>query len=217
MNRSTARTMLRRRINETTADQWSDPVLNDILDIALQETQKALLAVDPEGVLYRSRIDIVASQALYKVPSNLLTLRRLKKLSAVSGLYEGMNLCTYDRAQSRTELADTDETLEFARFGQFLWILPTPTANQTAGLELDFVPLLTWGDDTVAPDLPLNLHYAVVLRAAAVALGETSEDGSASLNEWTTICAQIPSWYRPMASGGAPDMIQVDVGKARYA
>lgn len=219
MNRATARTMLRRRINEETAVSWTDSELNDFLDVGLQQVQTAILAVDPEANLFRSRIDIVADQALYEIPSNLLTVRALKKKNATSGLYEEMAQITYARAQAKAEedsATQAAQQYEWARFGRFFWLTPTPTAAQSAGLELDFVPLLTWGDDVAIPPIPTNLHYAAVLRAVVAAKGESSEDAAADLAEYGAMLALIPSWYRPSAAGGAPDSIQVDVGKRAY-
>lgn len=210
------RALLRRRVNEATANLWTDPDLNDLLDIGLQQVQQYVQAVDPDAFLFRSRIDLVADQALYQLPDNCQGLRAVKKKDPVSGLYERLRPTTYERAQDRSEQETDDSDGEFARFGKFLWILPAPSANQSAGLELDFVPVLSLGADTDVPPIPISLHYAVVLRAEIAAKGETSDGADVALAEFASLMGTIPSWYRPSIAGGAPDSIQVDLGKQAY-
>ena len=215
MNRGSMRTMLRRRLQEVTADQWADADLNEILDLALSEVQGHVLAVDVEGFLSRSQSNIVAGQTLYPKPDDLRYEVALKSLDTSSGLYKRIQRRSLrdiqDRLESGTSLSDTGG-YEYAHFGAFFLLAPAPSASLAVGLEIDYVPNLSMALDSDAPALPTQLHYAVVLRAHSMALGETGEEIGQPLAEYQKLIQEIPSWYlRDQAA--EPNYLSAALGK----
>ena len=96
---------------------------------------------------------------------------------------------------------------EWTLEGQNILIDPTPTASVTGGLELTYVPMLTMGSDDSVPDLPINLHYGIVVVAQYIALQDTanSTDRQGARDEFQLLITRLPRHLnRTLAQRGGP-------------
>lgn len=195
MTRSTARRILRRRLNEVSADNWQDSDLNETLDIAVHKMQTKIMAVDPLAFMYIDSTPIVSGQEFYPKPNGFWYefLFRIKNIS--SGLYEDVKKRDYTFA---TSLA-AGSTQVYSHVGRHFALRPIPSANLAAGIQLIYVPTLSMATD--AEDIPIHfgLHDAVVKQAEVLLLPETGEAYKDVATLLAADVADIPLYYRQSA------------------
>ena len=169
--RTQLRTWLRRRLQETTAAQWTDATLNDYINEGYREVGDAIKAVDPEWLVYQDSHNIVVDQYLYKVPTNMDSLIEL--------WYRSSNTAEYSRLdwrRRRSMETDTSSSqVSYSVKGKYIQISPTPATAVTKGLQLDYVPVPSLGEESAVPELPAGLHRGIVFSAQLLALGDTAE------------------------------------------
>lgn len=170
--RAQMREWLRRRLNETTADQWSDSALNDYLNQGLVMVQDEIEKVDDEAFVYEDVANTVVAQQKYPFPTNMKKVLKLEYKASSSADYVEL-----DQISSWRKIEDPDinqATLVYAMYGRYLYIKPEPTVAVTQGLRLTYVPVLAMGSDSDVPDVVSDLHIAIVLFAQLVAFGDSS-------------------------------------------
>jgi hypothetical protein len=191
MLRSTMRTLLRRRLQESTADQWQNSELDDLLNLGLHEVQKRVVAVDPFFLVYIDEADIVAGQALYKKPVGFWYEFELKYLDSTTGEYVRM---TRDDDPDTQKMAGTSGTPKYSHFGQYFRVMPEPVTSLADGLQISWMPTMDMAADSDVPDINIALHSGIVVAAQLVTLGETGVDRS-------TIAAELESLTNPEIIG----------------
>ncbi len=192
------RTLLRRRINEITADQWADGDLNDVLNLGLHQVQKRIMAIDPEAFIYIARAPITALEEFVPKPVGMWYEKAVRLKDSSTGLYGGIEKMDYYLAETLTS-----GDAVYSHLGRFLAIHPIPSANVTNGVEILYIPVLSMAVDTDVPDVHIGLHDAIVKAAQLSLLPETGEpfkDLQASLD---AELLEIPLYYRQSA-GQAP-------------
>ena len=139
--RTQLRTWLRRRLQETTAAQWTDATLNDYINEGYREVGDAIKAVDPEWLVYQDSHNIVVDQYLYKVPTNMDSLIEL--------WYRSSNTAEYSRLdwrRRRSMETDTSSSqVSYSVKGKYIQISPTPAPAVTKGLRRDYVTVPSLG------------------------------------------------------------------------
>jgi hypothetical protein len=165
-------TWLRRRLQEVSAAQWTDAVLQDYINEGYRELGDAIKGVDPEWLVYQDSHDIVASQGRYKYPTNMDTLLEVWYRDSATSDYERLDF-RRRRSQDNDGSAVTD--VSYSTKGRYILVRPTPSSSITKGLRIDYVPVPSLGEDSAVPDLPAGLHRAIVFAAQLLALGDTSE------------------------------------------
>jgi len=211
MNRSTMRTLLRRRIQEETADDWSDDDLNTLMNLAYALVAKQVRKVDPEAIMHWEYRDTVADTNWYELPEGTRGMSSVGlKLNSSDTTYTDLRRTSHRVA--RTE-ANASEPVYCIR-GQYLGIFPAPTAAITNGIELIHAPTPTLAEETDVPKLEATLHYAIVCWATLLAKGESVEDDTKDANELRRILADIPDDYGTNDLG-YPHSLKPDVSDAR--
>lgn len=210
MTRGTIRTLLRRRINEQTADHWDDSTLNTIIDTVYALVLKQVRKVDPEAVLFWDYRNTVAGTVWYEKPAGTRGPVEvgLKSLSTDTD-WTPLPRRSYFIARDMTE-GDT----VYCHRGTYIGIFPAVTMSVTSGIQFIHAPTDTLADDNDVPKLESSLHLAIVLWAAMIAKGESPEDDTKDAKELQRIIGDIPQDY------GSPDLGQptafsLDVADAR--
>src|SRR5262245_28678692 len=98
------RTLLRRRIQEQTADQWQDADLNELLNEGAREVQRRLIHIDPMCVAYIDVADLVSGQELYAHPAGFLYEYALKIYDVAAQKYKRIG------RDDEEELRDVSDT-----------------------------------------------------------------------------------------------------------
>jgi len=220
MIRSTIRTLLRRQIMEVTVSQWSDAVLNDLINVAYHVSQKEIMKVDPEAFLEWVRRDLtVADGSFYPRPEGSWWPNQVRMKNQGSSRYEMLQFKPFDEAETwgidssgkpTGDAADPAGHV-WARRGNYVCIFPAPTATITAGLELIHVPTLILAVDTDIPAVPLGVHIAIVYIAKVLALGETYQNFERDLGTIERILGDLSAYYAP--TGGQHYTFQPSVIK----
>jgi hypothetical protein len=211
MTRATIRSLMRRRLNETVADNWDDDILNTFINIAYALILKEVRKVDPEAVLFWDYRDTVAGTNWYAKPSGTRGPVEvgLKKTAADTD-WSPLIRRPYYQGRDYTNVDDTG----YCHRGQYIGIFPAPTASVTNGLQFIHAPTDTLSADTDVPKLEETLCYAIALRAVLIAKGESPEADVKEAAELKAIIDGIPGDY------GSPDLgqpigLSADVGDAR--
>lgn len=210
MNRSTIRTLVRRRLNETVADNWSDDVLNTLIDTAYALVLKQVRKVDPEAVLSWDYRNTVAGTVWYEKPAGTRGPVEVGlKKAAADADWTPLKRKPYFIARDWTG----DETV-YCHRGTYIGLFPAPTVAVVDGIQFIHAPTDALAADTDVPKLEATLHYAIVLWATLLAKGESPEADTKDALELARILADIPSDY------GSPDLgqpvaLSFDVADAR--
>lgn len=219
MTRGTMRSVLRRRLNELTQDNWTDVMLDDLLNTSLAQVQTDVMQVVPQAFVNIWRQDITAGQEFYDKPVGLQYEYLVRLKDTGSGLYFQIRNGDYYQLQNRGLSLSTPpqqfNTLipetKYAHLGRHLAINPIPSVTVTNGLEIIGIPTLSMALDTDVPELNLALHMLPVLWANLFALGETQESAAAVTALIDRLTSQIPLYYRQ--SAGDPVTLQPDIIK----
>jgi hypothetical protein len=197
LTRATIRELVRRRLNEQTADNWTDNVLNTLIDLAYALVLKQVRKVDAEAVLAWDYRDTVAGTNWYEKPSGTRGPVEvgLKKSSADTD-WTPLKRVAYHVARDWT--GDT----VYCHRGTYIGIFPAPTVAVTNGIQMLHAPTDTMAVDTDVPKVEQTLHYAIVVWATLIAKGESPESDTKDATELQRIIGDIPLDY------GSPDISQ---------
>lgn len=165
-------TWLRRRLQETSAAQWSDATLQEYINDGYREVAEAIKMVDPEWLVYTDSHNIVANQELYKLPTNCDSIIAVWYKGSASAEYKQLD---YRRRLTQDKLDVSASEVNYSIKGRYIKLSPKPTTAVTAGIKLDYVPVVSLGDDTDVPEFPASLHKGIVFAAQLLALGDTAE------------------------------------------
>jgi hypothetical protein len=209
VTRSTIRTLVRRRLNEETADNWSDSVLNTIIDLAYALVQKQVRKVDPEALLFWDYRNTVANTNWYEKPSGTRGPVEvgLKTTSADTD-WTPLVRKPYHIARDWT-----GETV-YCHRGNYVGIFPAPTTAVTNGIQFIHAPTDAIPTDDDSPKIEPTLHYAIVLWATMIAKGDSPESDTKDAQELQRIIGDIPIDYGTI-DYGQPMTLSADVSDAR--
>lgn len=210
------RALVRRRIREVTADQWTDAEIDTVINVALARMETLILKIAPDEFVSVYTKDLTSGDGYYEMPATTIHPLMLERRDSTSSSYRRARRVKFadilDRlANSTTAAAETDETL-YARVGRkriIVW--PTPTASVSAGLRLTHVDTLTLADETDVPNLPVPLHIGIVYWSEIMLVGEGREEVKGSEAQLASLIGDIPMWY--LQSGDRPDSLDIDLAK----
>lgn len=172
MNRASARSRLRRRINEATADYWEDPDLNDLLQAAAVDVQTKLLMLNPLCMVQIHRATLKPNENFYSLPIGSWWEKELAvRWNNAATTYTVLKPAPYKELRS----AESSAEPAYARLGRFYYIAPAPQEEVVAGLQIIHTPVVSWAADTEVPEIPLAFHTAVLVKAHMMALKEGAE------------------------------------------
>lgn len=212
------RDWLRRRLNETTPDQWTNADLNTYLNEGLRFMQQTIESIDNEAFVYIDTTPCIADQQAYAWPTNMKREMQVEiKYNTSQTDYTILVRRGYRRVKSPdggwVDLWSGEgvsaQANTYAHRGRYLYLQTAPTENVTAGIRLTYVPILSMGADSDVPDLPIDLHMGVVLKAQLVAFGDASGaiDKESVTKELGEILALLPTHYDK--TGGEPNHFEV--------
>lgn len=210
MTRATIRTMLRRRLNEVSADQWDDSTLNTLVDLAYALVLKQVRKVDPEALLFWDYRNTVSGTNWYEKPSGTRGPVEVSLKSAASDT----DWCPLKRKPYYLARNWTGGDTVYCHRGIYVGIFPAPTTSVTQGLQFIHAPTDSLAVDTDVPKLETTLHYAIVVWAALLAKGESPEADTKDAAELQRIIGDIPLDYGSIDLG-QPMAFSPDVADAR--
>lgn len=209
MNRAGMREILRRRLNESSADFWSDSALNTLLETAAYDVQCQLLVFNPLCLLNWMTTPITHDVQFYAKPVGFWWEYEFGvKLTAAATAYS-----YYDSPLPYKRLRDTQEA-GYAHVGRHFYLSPKPAEDVAAGIQLLYTPLLSMSDDTSVPDISPAYHMAILVKAHLLTFPETAESPlqAAVMDEWKKETEKFPlvaqqSYNGPMRLWLPPESI----------
>lgn len=203
MNWGQIRTLVRRQINEVTAQAWADADLDVYMQIAYGIIQKEISKYDPYAFTATELHATVANTTDYS-----LTITPVGNLGVIKIERAADSALNYKK-QERKDLdviremiyngvsSDDASSGVWALSGQNTFVIaPTPVSALANGLRVTYKPVLIIGGDSAIPEVPLQLHWAIALLTKMTALGETWQDTELSSRRLTEILADVPLYYQ---------------------
>lgn len=210
MTRASIRTLLRRRLNEVVADNWSDDVLNTLIDLAYALVLKQVRKVDPEAVLFWDYRDTAVATSWYEKPAGTRGPVEVGlKTSVADTDWSPLVRKPYWLARDWT-----GSERVYCHRGTYIGIFPATDLAITQGIQFIHAPTDTLAVDTDVPKVETTLHYAIVVWATLLAKGESPEDDSKDARELQRIIGDIPADYGTI-DYGQPIALTADVADAR--
>ena len=202
MNRATIHTLVRKRINEATADQWSDNDVNSAINSGYQQMEMIILESDPDAYIKVDRAALVADQHEYAKPGSLIAEIDVSILDSASGKYNVLKIGNYHDVRKR----QAGQEQQYAHYGRYYFLGPAPDANLPAGLQLVYVPSLVLSTDISVPQIGHAYHLAIVLSASVALIGETADDAGKLMKERDFFFSRLKVQYRKTT---APSYLQI--------
>lgn len=206
MLRSEIRSMVRRHIQETTADNFADADLNTLINTAYQLVVKQVRRVSPDEFLTTALVNTAIGTSLYNKPAGARRILEVALLAADGVTYNALPYRNYVDAVAATSSEDPVFTIRGQQYG----IYPAPTAVVVNGIRVTYQPTVTLAADGDTPLVEDTLQYAIALWAALLAKGESPEDDTKQSRLLTQILNDIPEDYGIQQSDRAP-RIGVDI------
>jgi hypothetical protein len=212
MTKATILELTRRQLMEETPQNWTDVILDDIINAAYHIAQKEIMKIDPEAFLEWIRRDLISGESYYARPEGSWWPNQVRVKDPSSGKYTRLTFKPFDIAEEWSDTPSYDPNgFVWARRGIYVCIFPTPAATVTAGLELIHVPTLTLTVDSDVPKIPLGLHLGIVYISKIIALGETYQNFDRDVAMVQRIMGDLSSYYS--STGGEnlkwrPDLVK---------
>lgn len=208
MIRSTLRNLLRRRLNDSSGDNWTDAELNDLLDEGLHLVQKEVMKFVPDAFMHIYQGPVTIADEFYPLPDGFwYELSVGIRANSGSTTFAVIERGNYDR--DRGNAAGTTPGYDIR--GRFIVFMPRFSFNHLSGFEIQFVPTLSMSSDALAPDIHQGLHLAVVVQAQLIALGETIESPTPASDQLKRLIDDIPLFYQ---RGGEAQQLRLDARQA---
>lgn len=197
MTRLQLRTLLRKRIQEVTADQWTDSDLNLLMEMALYDLEKEILSERGDAFIRISTCPRTANKTRFLLPAGCIKTVNVEVKTSASSEYLKLKPRKSHKMMEDGSAPVSDKPY-YDVLGKWLEIRPAVTTTISAGIRLRWVPTLTMDDDTVTPEPDLVLHEAIALGAKVKAFQETDEDAKADAERLQQFLSLIPRYYRRM-------------------
>lgn len=210
MTKASIRTLVRRLLNETVADNWADTDLDTYINLAYALVLKQVRKVDAEAVLFWDYRNTVVGVNFYEKPAATRgPIEVGLKSTAAATDWTPLTRMPYHLARDWTG-SDT----VYCHRGLYLGIFPAPTVAVVNGIQFIHAPTDTLAVDTDVPKLETTLHHAIVLWATLLAKGESPQSDTKESAELQRILGDIPQDYGTI-DHGQPVALDLDVADAR--
>jgi hypothetical protein len=210
MDLGDAVSLLRRRIQEVTADNWTDADLITLINLACRDAEIEVLIRDKKAFITVSTANLVVDASRYPLPAGFVRAHRveIKDDSAAAGYKPISKIRDYDTYSESGDSVVDEANPRYAILGDWLKIIPTPNSAVTAGIRLTWVHTVSISDENDILPILLLMHDAIVHRAKILALHETEETAQDSAAEWTRAIDRLQQYY--MAREDSAPALQPD-------
>lgn len=172
MTKATILAVLRRRLQEDTADNWTDSELHELINEAYFWVQMEFYKLNPDGLVHIDYTTIEAGKSIYPWARGFMYVKELGFLDTSDPLgYRDLGQ-PRDFWIMRKQPPTVDIT--WSNLGRHFILFPKPDFTITDGLQKIWVGTLGLANDNDVPELPFN-HMSIVVRAQMMAYGETGD------------------------------------------
>jgi len=185
------REMLQRQLQDISSVEWDNAgELNALINQAYYLVQKEVFKKFPTAHLFVDTAPTAIGTSWYPLGDSFGVHRVGYKADAAATAWTKLARKDYDDV-----VEVTGSTTYYAQKGQWLGIFPAPTAAVADGIELWHTPVMSLAADADIPRIKLPMHYAIVLWAKMIAIGDTGEQAGETRDRLKEVFADLPEWY----------------------
>ena len=172
---ATLRTKVRRKLDETSADFWSDNDIDDYLNQAYYYYWNWAIQAQYRQCLQSTTLNITAGTAEVALPSDFIKIRLLEKVASDRTIPLRFNE-RYEEQNATSGVGTSTETVfSYSFVGSNIVLQPTPQVTETGGLKITYFYQPTeLSDDADTPDLD-DFHDNLLIQYAVVQAKEKEE------------------------------------------
>ena len=208
---SALRNQLRGWLQDVSDIQWTDQNLNRYINLALRETEKHILSVDPEAFKCTYKASTVVpstgSDALYSWPAGTVAIHEVG-LSSDGVSYVPLQRLALKtiRDSARGDIGDITRGgfVPYSAKHFILW--PSPSIAVTNGLRVIVAPTLVMASDNDPSPLPHAFETLNLKHAQLFALWDVGEPTDAVQKEVDKMKSETPRFWLSQI-GAEPPMI----------
>jgi hypothetical protein len=195
---SALRNTLRGWLQDTSSIQWTDSQLNRYINLALRETEKHILAVDPEAFkcTYRAATTVPATGVdnLYSYPVGTFAVHEVALSSDGIAYRPLQRLSLKDARNGRFGvIGDVAGFVPYDAKHFVLW--PSASTAVTNGLRIIVAPTLVIADDANASPIPHAFETLNLKHAQLFALWDVEEPTEMVQQEVDRLKSETPRFY----------------------
>lgn len=195
---SALRTTLRGWLQDTGEIQWTDAQLNRYINLALRETEKHILAVDPEAFkcTYRAATTVPSSGAdnLYSYPVGTFAVHEIAISSDGISYVPLQRLSIKNARDGRSgAIGDVAGFIPYDAKHFVLW--PSASTAVANGLRIIVAPTLVIADDANASPIPPAFETLNLKHAQLFALWDVEEPTEKVQAEVDKLKSETPRFY----------------------
>ena len=211
--RSDIREDLGRWLQDAVGVQWSETILNRYINLALIETEKHILSVDPEAFkcTYTAATTVpdTGKDNLYSYPAGTFAVHEIALSSDGESYVPLQRLSLRNIRDAQASGASNTGFVPFDSHHFILW--PSATTAVASALRTTVAPTLVMAADTQENPLPLAYEALMMLHAQRLALkdvGEPLDDVKKEIREFEDktprfhLTASEPAFIVPVVPGG---------------
>jgi hypothetical protein len=189
---------LARWLQDSVNVQWSAAILNRYINLALRETEKHVLAIDPEAFkctyTAATTVPSTGKDNIYSYPAGTFAVFEIALSS------DGVSYVRLQRLSLKNirdmRAGDTGSEAGFVPYTAKHFILwPSPETAVTSGLRTIVAPTLVMADDTDENPLPLSLEALMMKHAQKLCLYDVGEDVEKVQKEIDDFESKTPRFY----------------------
>lgn len=195
---SALRNQLRGWLQDTSSIQWSDQQLNRYINFALRETEKHILAVDPEAFkctyLGNTSVPSTGVDNLYSYPVGTVAVHEIAISTDGVSYVPLQRLSMRDARDARFgRIGDVAGFIPYDKRHFMLW--PSQSTAVTNGLRIIVAPTLVIADDTNSSPIPHAFETLNLKHAQLFALWDVGEPTETVQREVDQMKSETPRFY----------------------
>lgn len=195
---SALRTQLRGWLQDTSSIQWTDAQLNRYINLALRETEKHILAVDPEAFkcTYRANLTVpsTGSDSIYSYPVGTFAVHEIAVSSDGTSYVPLQRLSMKNARDGRA--GNIGSVTGFVPYdAKHFVIWPGSSVAVTNGLRIIVAPTLVIADDANASPIPPAFETLNLKHAQLFALWDVDEPTEKVQAEVDKLKSETPRFY----------------------
>lgn len=189
---------LARWLQDSVNVQWSEAILNRYINLALRETEKHVLSIDPEAFkcTYTAATTVPATgkDNIYSYPAGTFAVFEIALSSDAVSYVPLQRLALKNIRDMRASTTGSEAGFVPYTAKHFL-LWPSPETAVTSGLRTIVAPTLVMADDTDENPLPLSLEALMMKHAQKLCLYDVGEDVDKVQKEIDDFESKTPRFY----------------------
>jgi len=168
------RAILRRRVQEDLAGNWTNSELDELINEAYVWVQLQFYQSNPDGLIHIDYTTLEVGKSFYPWARGFISIKEMAYLDTSDPLgYRDLGAAR-DFWVNRFKPAQLDD-ISWSNLGRHFALFPVPPATITNAIRKIWTGTLTLANDNDIPEIPFN-HMTVVVKAQMMCYAETGGD-----------------------------------------